>query len=135
MPGGRSFTLGSNRYFSNPGDPVTGSAKAYFNKNRVAPLITAGFGNLLRKDEKRFSVTFEAGVAFGNSPKATLNLTGNACASPAGPCLNVATAPQLQEDIRAEENKINNSQPPYDVVKNLLKFYPVVSVGVGYRFK
>jgi hypothetical protein len=47
----------------------------------------------------------------------------------------VATAPQLQEDIRAEENKINNSQPPYDVVTNLLKFYPVVSVGVGYRFK
>jgi hypothetical protein len=133
VPGGRSFSLGSRTYFSNPGDPVRGTAKVYFG-NRVAPMITSGFGNLLRRTG-RLTATFEAGVAFESSPQATLNLTGSACPSAFGPCVSVASNPQLQEDIRAEENKINKGLPPYDVVKNVLKFYPVISVGIGYRFK
>ena len=134
VPGAQSFTLGSRNYFSNPGDPIKGTANVHFSKNKVAPMITFGFGNLLRSG-RRWSITFEAGVAFESTPKAALNLTGSACPSAFGPCLNVATTPQIQDDLRAEENKINNSLPPYDVVKNVLKYYPEISVGVGYRFK
>ncbi len=135
VPAGQSFSLGGHSYFSNPVNPVTGTAHVDFSQNKVAPMITAGFGNLLRRSGRRFTVTFEGGVAFESSPKAMLNLIGSACATPAGPCQSVAATPQIQDDIRAEENKINNGLPPYDVVKNVLKFYPVISVGVGYRFK
>jgi hypothetical protein len=134
VPGGRSFNLGGQTYISNPGDPVTGTANVHFSKNKVAPMITAGFGNILRKSG-RLTATFEAGVAFESTRDATLNLTGSVCPPVAGPCQNVATTPQVQENIRVEENKINNGLPPYDVTKNLLKYYPVISIGIGYRFK
>jgi len=135
VPGGRYFTLGSRSYFSDPLNPVTGTAEIDFSKNKVAPMATFGFGNLLRRTGRRLSITFEGGVVFGSDPKAMLNLTGSACGSPTGPCLNVASNPQIQADIRSEENKVNNGTPPWDMVRNVLKFYPMVSVGMGYRFK
>jgi hypothetical protein len=135
VPAGQSFTLGGHSYVSSAADPVKGNAQIDFSKTKVAPMITAGFGNLLRRGGRRFTVTMEAGVAFGSSPNATLNLTGSACAGPSGPCQNVASTPQIQSDIASEQNKINNGQPPYDVFTKVLKYYPVVSIGVGYRFK
>jgi len=135
VPGGRSFTLGSRNYFSNPSNPVTGTAEIDFSKNKVAPMATIGFGNLLPRNRRRLSISFEGGVVLGSDPKAILNLTGSTCASPTGPCLNIASNPQIQADIRAEENKVNNGTPPWDTVRDVLKFYPIISVGVGYRFK
>ena len=133
VPGGRSFTLGSRSYVSNPANPIKGTAEFDFSERKVAPMITFGIGNLLRRSGRRFSVGFEAGVVFQGQPKAALSLTGSACL--AGFCLDAASSPQVQSDIRAEENKVNNGTPPWDVVQSILRFYPVASVGVGYRFK
>jgi hypothetical protein len=133
VPGGRSFTLGDTTYTSNPANPVSGTAKIDFSKNRVSPMLTAGVGNLLRRGGKRFNITFEGGVVFQSAPQAVLNLNGSACVN--GFCQNVATAPEIQNEIVAEQNKINNGIEPYDMVHKVLKYYPVVSIGFGYRFK
>jgi hypothetical protein len=133
VPGGQSFTLGTNTYVSNASNPVTGSARIDFSKNSVSPMLTAGVGNLLRRGGRRFNFGFEAGVVFQSSPQAVLNLGGSACIN--GFCQNVASTPQIQNDIRAEQDKINNGVAPYDLTYKLLKYYPVVSIGFGYRFK
>jgi hypothetical protein len=133
VAGGGSFTLGGNTYISNPANPVTGTAQIDFSKNRVSPMLTAGVGNLLRRSGRRFSINFEGGVVFQSSPQAVLNLGGSACLN--GVCQNVATNSQLQSDILAEQDKINNGTAPYDVMHKVLKYYPVISIGFGYRFK
>jgi hypothetical protein len=133
VTGGQSFTLGNNTYISNPADPVSGNAKIDFSKNGVSPMLTAGVGNLLRRSGRRFSMHFEGGVIFQSAPRAVLNLGGSACVS--GVCQSVATTPQIQNDIVAEQNKINNGTEPYNVMHKVLRYYPVVSIGFGYRFK
>ena len=133
VPGGQSFTLGTNTYVSSASNPVTGSARIDFSKNTVSPMLTAGVGNILRRGGRRFNFSFEAGVVFQSSPQAVLNLGGSACMN--GICQNVASTPQIQNDIRAEQDKINSGAAPYDLMHKLLKYYPVVSIGFGYRFK
>lgn len=139
VPGGQSFTLGSRTYISDPSNPVTGTAEVDFSHTKVSPMATIGTGNLLRRSGRRLSITFEAGVVFGSSPEATINLNGSACASLGGTGAPIVcqptSSPLIQSDIRSEENKINSGTPPYDTLHSLVQFYPVISVGVGWRFK
>lgn len=126
VPGNQSFTLGGVTYFSDPSVPVTGNGKIVF--NRAAPTLTFGFGNLVpRSKSKHFSVPIEFGVAFQGSPKATLLLAGNVCDAPGGNCRAVASDPNVQSQILSEQNKLNNSM-------SFFKVYPIISVGVGYKF-
>jgi hypothetical protein len=126
IPGGQSFTLGGQTYYSDTAVPLTGNGKINFNK--AAPMITVGWGNLVsRKEGKHFSVPVELGVAFQGSPKASLGLTGNICDSPGVNCRNVATDPGAQANIVSEQNKVNNSM-------SFFKAYPIISVGFGYKF-
>ena len=134
VPGGRSFTLGNVSYVSNPANPVNGTGEFHFSGVKVSPMVTAGFGNLVRRAGRRLSISFEGGVVFESEPETHLNLRGSACR--AGFCADVASNPQIQSDLRAEEEKFNNGTiSGGDTIHNLLKFYPVVSIGVGYRFK
>jgi hypothetical protein len=135
VPGGQSFTLGDQSYFSSLADPVTGTATFDFSKRSVSPMVTAGWGNLISRGDGRFSINVEGGLLFGGSPHATLNLSGNTCVAPSGPCQNIATNSLVQDDIRAEETKFNTGAPPYNQLSNLLKVYPVISIGIGYRIK
>lgn len=126
VPGNQSFTLGGITYFSDPARPVTGNGKIVF--NRAAPTVTFGFGNLVpRRKSKHFSIPVELGVAFQGSPKATLGLAGNVCDSPGVNCRSVASDPAVQGQIVSEQNKLNNSM-------SFFKVYPIISVGVGYKF-
>jgi hypothetical protein len=57
-----------------------------------------------------------------------LNLSGSACLiSPQLGCLNAATDPTVQANIRSEQIKMNNSV-------DLLKYYPVVALTFSYKF-
>jgi hypothetical protein len=126
VPGGQSFTLGGQTYYSDATTPVTGNGKIDF--DRVAPMATVGFGNLIpRKESKHFSLPVELGVAFQGTPKANLNLAGNVCAAPGLDCRSIAGDPTVQANILAEQTKINNSM-------SLFKAYPIISVGMGYKF-
>lgn len=126
VPAGQSFTLGGIVYYSDPAAPTTGSGKIDF--NQAAPMLTIGWGNLVpRKHSKHFSFPVELGVAFQGSPNTTLNLSGNVCDSPGVNCRSVASDPNVQANIAAEQNKINNSV-------SFLQAYPIISAGFGYKF-
>jgi len=125
VPAGQSFTLGGVTYDSDTTTPVTGHGKIDF--NRAAPLATVGWGNLIPRSSKHFSVPFELGVAFQGTPQATLNLAGNVCDSPGVNCRPIPSDPVVQTQIRAEQTKITNNM-------SLFKVYPIISVGFGYKF-
>ena len=126
VPPNQSFSLGGFRYYSDPTNPITGKGKVTF--YRAAPMLTVGWGNLVsRKEGKHFSVPFEIGVAFQGSPKASLALDGNVCDQPGVNCRPAATDPTVQANVVSEQNKINDSM-------TLFKAYPIISVGIGYKF-
>jgi hypothetical protein len=122
---GQSFSLGGTSYISDPANPITGTGKIGFNK--VAPEATFGWGNLLPRSSKHFSIPFEAGVVFEGSPKAALNLTGSACAADGTNCHDITNDTTFQSNVVAQQNKLNNNM-------SFFKFYPIISLGVGYKF-
>jgi len=127
VPAGQSFSLGNARYFSNQNSPIGGTGTLKAGKNG-APMILVGMGNLLPRNERHFGMNFEAGVAFQGAPQTTLSLTGTACAiSPTAGCVNAATDPTVQSNVRSEQDKINDDL-------KMLKYYPVVSLGLSWRF-
>lgn len=126
VPGNQTFSLGGVDFVSDPTNPVTGSGKMVF--RRAAPTVTFGFGNLVpRSEHSHFSIPVEFGVAFQGAPKTTLTLAGNACDPSGLNCRPVASDPTVQNQITSEQNKINNSM-------SFFKVYPLISVGVGYKF-
>jgi hypothetical protein len=126
VPAGQSFTLGGTTYYSGATSPLNGTGKIDF--RRAAPMVLIGFGNLLPRSSRHFGVSFEAGLVFQGSPNAKLNLTGNACTTSAtAGCLNAATDPTVQSNVQSEQAKLNNDLNPF-------KYYPVISLGISYKF-
>jgi hypothetical protein len=125
VPGGSPFTLGGTTYFSDRTNPVGGTGTLKLGK--ASPMVLFGFGNLLPRSSRHFAVNFEFGVVFQGSPDVKLNLTGSTCNSQGNACLNMSSNPDVQNQIKAEQNKINDSLLPF-------KYYPVVSLGFGYKF-
>lgn len=123
VPGGSTFTLGGVTYTSDPSNPITGSGKVDFMK--AAPTAMVGFGNLV-PPTRHFTFDVEFGAVFQGSARTKLNLAGGACPSGFN-CVNAATDPTVQANIRAEQTKINNKLSPY-------QYYPVIAFGFGYRF-
>jgi hypothetical protein len=125
VPGGQNFTLNGTTYQSNAASPVTGTGKLSFDK--VAPTFRFGFGNLIPRRGRRWSLLFEVGAAYQGSPHAALNLAGRACSPNGTNCVNVATDPGVQASIAAEQAKLNHDL-------SLFKFYPLISLGFGFKF-
>jgi hypothetical protein len=125
VPAGQAFTLGGVSYTSSAANPVTGTAKLGFNK--VAPSILVGFGNLLPRNRRRFSLSTEIGVAYTGAPKASLALAGTACSNPVAICVNAGTDPTVQANVQSEVAKVN-----HDV--SAIKIYPLASVGFAVNF-
>lgn len=123
VPGGSAFTLGGVTYTSDPTNPITGTGKLDFMK--VAPTAMLGFGNLV-PPTSHFTFNFEIGAVFQGSARTKLNLAGNACLSGFN-CVNAATDPTVQANIRTEQTKINNKLSPF-------QYYPAIAFGFGYRF-
>ena len=125
VPGLNSFTLGGTTYTSDPANPITGAGKIGFNK--VGPMFTLGWGNLVPRSNKHIVVPFEFGILFQGSPQATLNLVGSACDSTGANCQNVAGDTTFQNNVIAQQNKLNNNM-------SFFKVYPIISLGFGYKF-
>jgi hypothetical protein len=128
---GNSFTLNGTTYYSGAAGPVQATGSVRF--ARTAPMLTAGWGNWVRHPQERggerhWVFPFEAGVAFTGDPKTALNYSGVVCSSSSQLyCQNIATDPQVQANIQAERKKLQNDA-------NWLRFYPIISGGVIYRF-
>jgi hypothetical protein len=121
--GGNSFCLNGVQYWSLPADPVKGTAAVTV--NRTAPLFLIGFGNLAPRNRRRLVFSIDGGMAYQGSPNVKLTLSG--AAGPAGfPYVNVSD-PSIQSNLRKEEAILSNAMAAY-------RFYPIVSLGLGYRF-
>jgi hypothetical protein len=125
VPGGQTFTLGNNAYLSSPGNPATGSGTLGFKS--VAPEFLIGVGNLVPRNGHRFSVNFEFGATYQGAPAVKLSLGGTVCTPYGANCVNAATDPAVQSNVLAQQSKLTHDL-------RIFKFYPVVSLGVGYRF-
>lgn len=130
VPQDASFTLGGHTYYG-AAAPNQAMASGRVNFNQVSPTVTFGWGNLVRENH-HFSVPIELGVAFQGSPKSTLNLLGDVCDQPSTSglpqnCRAVSSDPMVQANILSEQTKLNNSMKPF-------KFYPIISIGFGYKF-
>jgi hypothetical protein len=126
VAGGQYFTLGGVPYYSQAGNPIAGTW-GIDGARKVAPMVLIGFGNLLPRSHRHFTVNFDLGVVFQGSPSAVLNLNGGACGSSGSGCLNAATDPTVRANVQAEQTSINNTLP-------VAKYYPVVSLTFGHKF-
>lgn len=127
VPAGQTFTLNGTTYTSSATDPVNGNGSVTFNK--AAPKITVGWGNLIPRSGRHFSIPVELGFAYVGDPKVALNLNGTACYTYQGApyCANVATDPTIHANVLAQQQKIANDAAP-------ARFFPVLSTGFAYRF-
>ena len=123
-PAGQSITLGGTTYVSNVADPIRGTAG--LTMNRFAPTIGIGFGNLLPRSARHFSLSTDLGVAFVGTPQFALGLTGSACATNGTNCQPMTT-PSIAASVESQRLKIAND------VKDF-KYYPELSVMFGWKF-
>jgi hypothetical protein len=111
-PGSASYVFNGRSYPT----ATVGQVDANVDFRGTAPYLGIGWGNG-SKTEKGWSFTSDFGVMFTGEPDATLtsrNCTGPLCV-------------QLASDILVEQTKLRDDL-------NSFKYFPVLRVGVSYRF-
>jgi hypothetical protein len=121
---GSQFTIEDTVYTSDITDPVHGTFDVSLGK-RFAPSLTMGFGNMLKRS-KNWTVQTDFGVQFVGRPNFVLNMTGTACDVADG-CTRIQDDPNTVANLAQQQSDINQDIQP-------LRFYPILTVGVGYRF-
>ena len=122
---GQSFTLGDATYYSSQTTPVTGTAAVTLNS--FAPTLVLGFGNLLPRSSRHWSLSTDFGVVFQGRPKFKLDLAGTACAFNGTNCLSVASDPTVQANLQKQRDKVSEDIKPF-------QYYPDVTIMLGYKF-
>jgi len=121
---GQGVTLGGTTYYSNTNDPIRGTAGLTLNK--FAPTLGIGFGNLLPRSARHWSLSTDLGVVFQGEPQFALGLTGTACTVNGTNCQPMSNA-QIQASVESERVKIQNDAKPF-------KYYPEISIMFGWKF-
>jgi hypothetical protein len=120
----KTFTLDNVHYTNSVDAPVGGAASFVYNRH-VAPVVLIGFSNLVPRDRSHLSVPFEVGFAYTGAPTLSVNLLGLACTTQG--CFNAATDPGTQQNLKNELKDV-------DAKVGLAIVYPIVTLGVAYRF-
>lgn len=123
IPAGKTIDIDDTEYRSSATDPIKVAGEVSFKNAR--PGILLGFGNIA--GGRRVTVPFEIGVIFASAPVGTLAFTGTACQTNGLNCRNVATDPTIQNDVKNAQLELNDTIKP-------LRFYPVLSLGLSFRF-
>lgn len=138
VPGGASFTLNNQTYYSANANsttgatPVNGNALVNLHKTSPAFTITTGWGNTIPRNG-HWSFPFEVGVALAGAPSMKVNLGGWACYDKAQTlCTDITSktdpiALEIQDNLNAQVAKWTKDVEP-------LKTYPIASFGVAYSF-
>lgn len=126
IPGGQKFGIDDTDYISNAANPAKAAGTVSVEKMR--PALVIGWGNLI-PTSRRYSVSFEIGAVFQGVPTAVLSFTGSACALNGTNCRDVLTDATIQGEVRNQQATLNS-----DLNKPYLKYYPVLSFGLGFRF-
>lgn len=87
--------------------------------NTISPYMGIGWGNPVKSGQK-LTFLVDVGVVYGGTPDVTLNAN---CAS----TVPTTICSQLARDIEAERQKLVDQL-------TTIKWYPVISLGMGYRF-
>jgi hypothetical protein len=128
VPGGQSFSLGDGgNYTSDPSNPIHGTASFVFGKS-IAPRLTMGVGSILPRFG-RVSFPLEMGVQYTAAPQVKLAITGNSCGSQtqSDGSTGYGCGSVDQTNVAQEQSELQNDISP-------LRFYPIVSLGVSFRF-
>jgi hypothetical protein len=125
IPGGDSFTLNGTTYVSSKTDPVHGAGSIQFAK--AAPMLTAGWGNMIPRSGKRFSFPFEMGFAYVGDPKVQLSFAGSVCNNTGQYCQPIPNDAEVQQNIAAEQARFKHDA-------SYVRFFPILSSGISYRF-
>jgi hypothetical protein len=125
VSGGQDFSVGGTSYQSDVVTPVTGTGKLNFMK--TAPSLMVGVGNLIPRSGRHYSFLFEAGAVYEGSARVALNLAGNVCDTTGLNCRAISSDATVQANVQAQQVKIQHDVNPY-------RFFPVISLGVGFNF-
>ena len=132
VPTGQSFSVGGTDYYSepynnitNPAGPIQGTGVFTFGGNKIAPRATIGFGNMLPK-KGRFTFQAEIGFQYFSAPTVQYTFSGNGCTTYIAPSTYLNCGPIPPSNIASEQNKLQNDL--YD-----LRFFPILSFGLGYK--
>lgn len=106
---GGIYTINGDRYTS----AEVGSMSGKTNFNRIAPYVGIGWGNPFAGG--RWSFLANVGAMYEGNPRVRLNATG------------AAANPKLAADVEAAQHSVNSKL-------NFLNWWPVVTVGIAYRF-
>jgi len=96
---------------------LVGVITAEVTANRIAPYLGFGFGNPLSGGGP-WRVTLDVGAVYHGEPQVELTAT---------PFLPIPLPASFERDLAEEERQLQEEVREY-------KIYPVVSIGVGYRF-
>jgi len=138
VPGGTSFTLNGDTYYSATANsttgvtPISGAGTLGLHTTKPAFTVTTGWGNVIPASGRHWSFPFELGVAFIGAPALDVNFGGWVCQDQAQTqCYDFATDPNAADarhDLQTQVAKWRSDLDP-------LKTYPIVSFGVAYNFK
>jgi len=112
-PSGGTYEINGVTYPS----AAVGSLNGQIDFESVAPYFGIGFGSA-PKAGRGMTFSFDLGVLYQGEPNVGLTAV---CGVPGPSCT------QLQNDVAAEQASLQEEVSDY-------KFYPVVSIGIGYRF-
>ena len=112
-PNGGSYTVNGRSYDAS----LVGDLSGKIDFRKAAPYLGIGWGNALK--EQGWSVGTDLGIMFQGAPKT--RLASNNCRAPALLCT------QLASDVVAENIALADDAKDF-------KFYPVLRVGISYRF-
>jgi hypothetical protein len=128
IPSGSTITLNGETYISSYTDPLRGSGRIDFHK--VSPGLSLGFGDLIPRTHSHFSIPVEFGFYYAGQPSLQVAFTGSACDPnypPSAGCQSVDQDPGFQQNLAAFKARNNNNL-------SYASFFPIFSVGFGYRF-
>jgi hypothetical protein len=108
--GSGTFTFNGVTYTSSQ----VGSVDGQVDFNKTAPYFGIGWGTSAGTG---LTLSADMGVLFQGKPKSKLSLV----------CGSAVNCSQLTSDVNAEQAKLDDSL-------NNFRYYPVVSIGLGYRF-
>ncbi len=97
---------------------LVGVITAEVTANKVAPYLGIGFGNPLSPGARRWRFAVDIGAVYQGEPEVKLTAT---------PFLPIPLPASFERDLAAEEQDLQEELRQY-------KIYPVLSIGIGYRF-
>ena len=118
QPSQGTYTINGTTYSSSQIGSLTGELKF---GNSVAPYVGFGWGNPAGENS-HVHFLFDVGVIYGGTPSVTLTAQCGPAAPPGS-----AACTSAQSDVTAEEQKLRDKA-------DLLRWYPVVNLGVAVRF-